>query len=252
MRNPRFEFIADIEKAYKDDGGNMHVVLVASDNIEDKHKERMSTRAIKQMVKSAQGGDIPLLPTHRSTFEIGFTTVQSSLQTKGDKAKFIADVQLDEGMDIARKLFKEVSSGSVKRQASIGGFLNRENPKAIKFEKRPDGTDRPVIDDIILDHIAVTRKDHAANSRTGFIGAIIKSFDDSWGEDDGEWGTAFAKNSDEFIEEVPKNEEENSAVAMKAGNDAPKLADTALYLMSPKNGADVPTVNEVLSGMAGP
>lgn len=205
--NNRFEFIADFQKVYKDDDGKMHVVFIASDNMEDKHQDRMSNNAIRKMAAGAKKG-VPLLPTHRSTFELGFTTKSSRVEFEGSRAVFIADVVLDEEMDVARKLFREVETGSMARQASVGGFLNMNNPNAIKFEKLPDGRMRRVINDLILDHIAVTRQGRAANPRTGFIDAVIKSLDVKCDED--EWGTMVAEKSDQSISELLQEQEDHS------------------------------------------
>ena len=45
------------------------------------------------------------------------------------------------------------------------------------FEKNNDNEKIKVLNDIALDHIMVTAKDKAANPRTRFVQAILKSMD---------------------------------------------------------------------------
>ena len=171
-----FEFGIHLNKAYKDDTGQMHVVGVASDTEEDQQGDRMSERALRKMVRQARENKLPLLETHRSTFEFGRTD-DSTLIDKGDSKEFVVDFVLDGEFPQARVLFREVARGDKDKQLSIGGKLNLDNPNTFRFEQKGDRQIR-VIEDIELDHIATTRRDHAANDRTGFISAIVKALDE--------------------------------------------------------------------------
>ncbi len=174
----RWKFDARITKAFKDEQGRMHVKAIASDNLEDKQGDRMSTAAVVSMAKQANSNGTPILPSHHDAFPIG-KVFESKAIHKKTRVQFSIDVVLDEDMPQSEKLFKSVKKGKRDFQLSIGGFINLDNEKAIEFEEGKDGHIVRVINDLKLDHIAVTRKDMAANPRTGFRGALIKSLETS-------------------------------------------------------------------------
>ncbi len=170
----RFEFSLPLTKAYKDGQGRMHVVGVASDTLPDFHNDRMSDKAIAQMARQASQEDLPLLDNHRATFGFGRTFTGRSTR-KGKARELVIDFELDAKYPQAVDLFNEVLTGKAKKQLSIGGMLNLENPKAVRFEEdKKTGRVIRVIEDIALEHIAATRPKHAANERTGFIQAVVK------------------------------------------------------------------------------
>lgn len=170
----RFQFSLPLTKAYKDDEGRMHVVGVASDTLPDFHDDRMSDKAIAQMARQASQEDLPLLDNHRATFGFGRTFTGRSTR-KGKARELVIDFELDAKYPQAVDLFNEVLTGKAKKQLSIGGMLNLENPKAVRFEEdKKTGRVIRVIEDIALEHIAATRPKHAANERTGFIQAVVK------------------------------------------------------------------------------
>jgi len=170
----RFEFALPLTNAYKDGEGRMHVVGVASDTLPDFHDDRMSDRAIAQMAKQATEGALPLLDHHRATFGFG-RTVGGRSATKGKARELVIDFELDAKYPQALDLFNEVLAGRAQKQLSIGGVLNLENPKAVRFEEdKKTGRVIRVIEDILLEHIAATRPKQAANERTGFIQAVVK------------------------------------------------------------------------------
>jgi hypothetical protein len=152
----------------------MHVVGVASDTLPDFHSDRMSDRAIAQMARQATKGALPLLDNHRATFGFG-KTAEGRAGKKGRARELVIDFELDAKYPQAVDLFNEVLTGKSKKQLSIGGVLNLENPKAVRFEEdKKTGRVIRVIEDILLEHIAATRPQHAANERTGFIQAVVK------------------------------------------------------------------------------
>ena len=179
--NRCFSFNVTLEKAYKDDDGRMHVVGVASDTLIDRAGDRMTREAINRMAEQLTRENIDLLDNHRSTFGFGFSDQAQAVDTTIEEGEFkgqqvtelIVDFVLKEGYPQAQDLFKEVSEGLVTKQMSIGGTLNTNNPNAIDF-KVEDGRRVRLLNDVILDHIATTRKDKAAVPRTRFISAIIK------------------------------------------------------------------------------
>ncbi len=173
----KFEFNLSLNKAYKDDEGKMHVIGVASDTSVDQQGDRMSERALRAMVRQARDNKLPLLETHRSTFAFGKTS-DANLVDNGTTKQFVVDFELFEDFPQAKSLFREVLKGEKDKQLSIGGRLNLNNPKAIRFEDTKAGTVR-IIEDLELDHIATTRRNHAANENTEFLSAIIKALDDN-------------------------------------------------------------------------
>lgn len=236
----RFEFSLPLTKAYKDDEGRMHVVGVASDTLPDFHNDRMSDKAIAQMARQASQEDLPLLDNHRATFGFGRTFTGRSTR-KGKARELVIDFELDAKYPQAVDLFNEVLTGKAKKQLSIGGMLNLENPKAVRFEEdKKTGRVIRVIEDIALEHIAATRPKHAANERTGFIQAVVKGLlgeqvdpketdmkdderpDDAEGQEDGT-ETPEDTNTSESNSQGDSSEEEQDTNT--AGGDAEDTGD---------------------------
>ena len=178
MRAVRWNFDALITKATKDEKGRMHVKAIASDNLEDRHGDRMSTKAIISMVKQANADQTPILPSHNDAFAIGKVNRAKTVHMKS-KVQFALDAILDEDFPQSEKLFNSVKEGKREFQLSIGGFLNLDDDDAVEFEENKKGRIVRVINSLTLDHIAVTRKNMAANPRTGFRNAIVKTIEDS-------------------------------------------------------------------------
>lgn len=183
----KFEFGMQVVKAWKDkDSGEMFVEGVASDTAKDSHGERMSEAAIFRMVKQIKDrGDVILLPTHRDTFDIGKAVDSRPLSQKVLDGLFGENIGKAPGLGITFKLdgrfpeatvlFEEVQSGKSQKQLSVGGWLNPENQNATFWEKDPEtGEESRVIDDLLLEHVALTRGGFAANERTGLTSAIVK------------------------------------------------------------------------------
>ncbi len=178
--NVRFEFATDLTKAWQDEKGKMFVEAIASDDQLDLQRDRMSKAALNKMAAASKKG-VPFLSTHRDTFEFG-KTVDGEIITVEEKGKPVHKlktvIELDGEYPQARTLYKEVASGTCKRQLSIGGKLNLKNRDAVSIEMTASGLSR-TINDIDLDHIAATREKHAANPRTSFTEAIAKALDEA-------------------------------------------------------------------------
>jgi len=175
----RFEFHTDCLEVYKSADGKPHIRAVASDSLEDRQGDVITETCIGKMAEQVAKGEIPLLPDHRSSFEIGTSRggeTRRNPETNG--LELVTDFELDERYTEATVLFNEVSSRKCKRQLSIGGYLNKNNPRSAYMD-RVNGKVVMVLDDIILDHIAVTREGKAANPRTNFVDAIVKSIDNA-------------------------------------------------------------------------
>jgi len=177
----RFAFDVELTTAYKDDDGQMHVVAIASDSLEDRERDRMSRKAIQGMVAQAKSEEIDLLDNHKSTFGFGHTS-DARLRTSKKDGKvfyqFEVDFALDDRYPHAHDLYNEVESGKVKKQLSIGGLINPRDKKTVRFEQNEAGKTVRVLDAVRLDHIATTRQGRAAVPRTQFIDAIMKSMDE--------------------------------------------------------------------------
>lgn len=212
-KKKRVEFPVTICKAYVEDGKH-YVEAIASDTGLDYYWEKMSEKNIDSMALQCTEKNILILPTHWDTFEIGKTVKGEKIDgadnpfavDKENKLKALK-VKIELNMDYpqSKVLFKEVESGECTKQLSVGGYLNPENKDAayweeVEYEYEVEGQKKTrstwvlVLDDLILDHIAITRANQAANERTGFMEAIAKSlkceFDDRWQviktfEDDG-------------------------------------------------------------------
>jgi len=194
-----FSFDATLRQAYKTPDGKKHVVAVASDDQEDRTRDRMSKRAVRSMADQAAKNKLPLLDNHRATF--GFGETFSAMAKKNEKGhtEFLVDFELDDRFPESDVLFTEVAQGKCKKQVSIGGFLNLENPNAVRFEENAQGNLVRVIDDIVLEHIATTRPGMAAVPRTRFVDAVVK---DVFGNESVEETKAFVQK---VLEELAEN-----------------------------------------------
>lgn len=185
----RFDFGINITKAWVNkETGRHYIKGVASDTGIDHHGERFSEKALGGMVNSikhAMPADVILLPTHWDTFEIGkaidATVVNSP--THAELKALDVTIELDMEYPQSKSLYKEIESGKAQKQMSVGGYLNPDSEEPYFWEEKTYETEDGntfkdyilVLNDLVLDHIAVTRKDHAANPRTGFSEAIAKS-----------------------------------------------------------------------------
>ncbi len=174
METAQWEFGAKITKAFKDSDGKMHVKAIASDDLEDRQGDRIHKDVIISMAKQANTGEIELTRSHNDSFGIGKIFEAKAIHKK-TRMQFAVDVILDEDFPESQKLFKDVKSGRKNRQLSIGGFIDLEKEDAITLEENKKGQFVRVINDLTLDHVAITRKNMAANPRTGFRQALVKS-----------------------------------------------------------------------------
>jgi ATP-dependent protease ClpP protease subunit len=187
--NKSFEFGAKAIKVWKNDSTGQHFVkAIASDTEEDFHGERLSSKALEGLAKCINTQDpcpVGLLPSHWDAFEIGTCSAAKVIDSPDfANAKALAvDIELNLDYPEARSLYNDVEKGKSKKQLSIGGYLNpdNENPYYWEPKMRTDASGGLVqdwilvLDDVILEHIAVTRANKAANNRSGFVGAIAKS-----------------------------------------------------------------------------
>jgi hypothetical protein len=189
----RFDFGVKVTKAWVNkETGKHYVKAIASDTGVDHHEERFSEKALNQMetcIKENNPAPVILLPTHWDTFEIGKAVDARIINSPThDELKALeVDIELDMEYPQAKSLYKEVESGNAQKQLSVGGHLDQDSDEPYYWEEKeyemPDGNTLYdyvlVLNSLVLDHIAVTRKDQAANPRTSFSETFAKS----WGID---------------------------------------------------------------------
>ncbi len=174
-------FDLDFKQAFvnKDRGGKLCVVGVASDDLPDAQRERVTSGCLEKWAGQCREG-LPLLDSHSGTFPFGVS--YDGVVKKGGEGQSELEVhfELDPEYPQARTLFAELQKGSCDKQMSIGGDLNLENPDCVKFAVQDDGTILRELEDVDLEHITTTRSSRAANERSGFSAAIVKSLDASY------------------------------------------------------------------------
>ena len=174
---PGVEFSVDvpITKAFVDaKTGRRFIVGVASGVAEDQDGERVSTNAIRGMVRKVTTGDVKLTTGHVQDWwsEIG-DAVEATHDPASDE--FIVKTELPaEGEDpLADKAW--VTAQREKLGFSVGGKLLKAY-----FERNEVGKKRKVLDSIDLRHIALTKHPSYASS---FAEAVAKTWDGTDPED---------------------------------------------------------------------
>jgi len=161
-----------VKSAEQKEDGKPHVIAIISDTKRDHTSERFTKNALAAMLKRLKSGKIPLLPEHSGTFELGWA-VDGWIEEEADGHQTLfADFVLEADDARAMKLFEQIKAGENGKQLSVGGFLPdwEDSPDAVKWED--DGT--LALDDLLLEHVAVTRPGWAANDRCAFAEAAFK------------------------------------------------------------------------------
>lgn len=164
-----FTFTGEITKAYVDSKtGERHIIGAASGVEEDREGERVSKRAIAEMVRHVEKGDIKLTADHKQDWltEIGKA---ERAWVDPETNQLMADTVLPpEGVDpIADKGWSAVNKEQL--GFSIGGKLQHAF-----FELSEVGKKRKVLDSIGLKHFMLTKKPAYQHS---FAEAVAKTFD---------------------------------------------------------------------------
>jgi len=173
-----FDINADSYRVWKDADGNRYVTAIISDNKPDKANERVSEAALEDFVSYVKTKSIPLLPSHRESFEIGLSSDARTIK-KGDAVQLEMDFKLIDGDERADRLYKEIDDGECKRQLSIGVFVDHRERNSVYFEVNKQGRRIRVLNKMQPDHVAVTRENHACNPRTKFTDAVMKALDEA-------------------------------------------------------------------------
>lgn len=177
--NNHFNFDLEVLKAETREG-RPFITIYATDTAPDSEGERCSDECLKGMVEQIRAGDVDLLNTHHDAIGFG-DAVDAHIVDAGSinpeaagHNALMVDVELDFDFPAARKLHA-AAQDPVKRKKhgfSIGGNLNRDNPRCVTWERG-----KRVFNDLRLDHITTTRNNREANKRTHISGAVFKSLD---------------------------------------------------------------------------
>ncbi|NSW54559.1 MAG: hypothetical protein HPY44_00980 [Armatimonadetes bacterium] len=149
-----FEFQASLEKTWEDEG-ELWFEGVASSRSLDRQSDRMSARAIEMMAECVP---LDLLPDHKAGALQELGLVEKCRVVDG---QFVVQGRLYADTDAARVLCRRIAEGR-KYQLSVGG-------KVTKARREMDpvlGREVRVIEEVVLDHVALCRAGHAANADT--------------------------------------------------------------------------------------
>lgn len=176
-----FEFGLSVLKTENRDG-RMVVTVYATDTAPDADGDRCSEACLRRMIDRINTGNVELLNSHLEAIGFGRAiaahTADAGLyhaELAGETA-LLVEVELDENDPQAKKLFERAQSDKFHHQFSVGGRLNKKNPRAVRYVRG-----RRVFEDLLLDHIVVTRGDReaapkpAANERTHIAMAVYKT-----------------------------------------------------------------------------
>lgn len=173
MAEKTFEFGLTINKARRD-GEKMIVTAYASDTLKDNHNERFDAHAMNQMLDKLRDEEVPLMTSHKDSFGFGKSIEGVLLPVQDGGIGLEVDFELNPKYPQSEELFNEVKTGDCEKQISVGGKLNKKNPRAAYMTRKGE----KVLHDFNLDHFCTTRPEKAANARTAFKTAVFKSLED--------------------------------------------------------------------------
>ena len=153
-----FKILLYVSKAYEDAAGEWWMDGIASGTKIDLQDDMMSEQATKAMQDQINSGQIPLLRSHWDDWDgvMGFLK-QGRVIPGGELG---VRVWLDKEMEYCKTLFRRLTGDPDKGIApsklglSIGGVV----PKGATSTKVIDGRSVRVVDEIRLDHVAVTSR----------------------------------------------------------------------------------------------
>jgi len=216
-----FNFRIPTTKAYIDDStGLKHITAVASDTGIDWYRERFAEAAIDDMVYASRQtkkrkpseGLVDLQVDHWATFAIGFATDGEKVADPSTGLKsYKVDFALKNGPWEGEELYSEIKNGEIDKQLSVGGYIpdwEKDYEVVSETFENDDGDEVEVqvgiIKRFVLEHVAVTPPDGAANPRTEFLTAKDKNI--NLYENGSVYKSANDANYQKRFETVPINE----------------------------------------------
>lgn len=179
-----------VTKAYVDDvTGLKRLEAIASDTGLDWYRERFAEKAIDDMVmfsrqtkvKKPNEGIVDLQTDHWQTFAIGYSVDGEKVEGEDGIQSYKTTLELKAEPWEANELYKDVKDGVVDKQLSVGGYIpdwEKDYETVEETFVNEDGDEVKVMVGVIkrfvLEHIAVTPPDGAANPRTEFLTAKSK------------------------------------------------------------------------------
>lgn len=190
LRKPiPFQAGAGLVKAYEE-GGRRYLVILASDSGPDRQQgadpatgkrwkaERIAPDFIRKMGDSATAGEIELVDGHSSAIPLGFSTGvadptdYAELQSVTKYESFLPIFEILANSADGNLLWEMAREGRA-REFSIGGGISRAS---VQYDEEVGGFVR-IIEDGLVNHVAVCRPGEAAVPRTGFIEAMAKALE---------------------------------------------------------------------------
>ncbi len=182
-----FEATAELIKAYEGDDGERFLVIKASDTQPDRqggsdpstgHKwvaERISANFMEKMEASADGGAIELIDGHHSAMPMGASVGHNADLSDEQVRVFAPSFQVAKNSAAGNQLWEDAMAGKYDREFSVGG---KAHAAFLEYDETMGGIVK-VLDDGVLDHVAVCRPGTAANPRTSFVEAFGKALSDA-------------------------------------------------------------------------
>jgi len=163
-----------LEKGGVGETRDVYITLLASDTEVDYQGDRMDYRVLYKVAEDAKRGKITLRRHHSDSFYIA-ESVDGEVRTSPNnlaqlyitfKAVKLGDTYYPEVLHIIQ-MHKE--KGQIPIQASVGGWITKYSTTILK------GRPIRIIEDAIVDHVALTPLEGAVNPRTFVKDILVKS-----------------------------------------------------------------------------
>jgi len=150
--------------------GEMHIVLRASGPKVDRQDERMSPKAISKIIEKAKAGGVEMLDHHYASFPMAKSC---DAWVDDGNGELLLELIANPKHPFVPMLIDDVQKGEHNYHTSVGGSVI----KASWEYDRSLGKSVRVLEDVDVDHVAVTRAEKSAypfDEKTSFVGAILK------------------------------------------------------------------------------
>ena len=191
MERKYCSFPVRVTKAWEDPiTKKKRIAGVASDDKLDWYRERFAVDALNDMVIASKSkkalkpeeGLVDIFETHWETFGFGYV-VDGALERNlaNNSTEYHFEAEMKDGWPQGAELWEDVKAGRTDKQLSVGGWIpNWKTDYEVVMDTFMDDlgnemkVDVGVIKRFILEHIATTPSDMAANPRTHFTTAKSK------------------------------------------------------------------------------